>query len=389
MKKVGLYLGAEPGVGGTFQYSQNMLDAVAALPKNEFETIVAYSSTRWQRYLKDYQICARYFRRDFLGRAIAGSLQKGGLPIAVWRALGSVVHAFSRKFIRENCHIWIFPAQENLSYRIRVPAVAAIHDLMHRYEPSFAEVSAGGEYQRREQHYRNVCRWTKAVVVDSEMGKLQVCESYGLPEDRIKILPFTAPKYIYSERPPSEFSKKYALPEKYVFYPAQFWEHKNHKALIRSAKKILSRASDLKLVFVGSKKNGYESTIQLIAELDLKDRVQILGYVPDEDMPELYRRARCMIMPTFFGPTNIPPLEAFATGCPVAVSNIYGMRDQVGHAALLFDPKSDDEISEVMSRLWFDDELCKRLSARGFEQLKQRNQEQFNTRLASILRELT
>jgi len=45
-----------------------------------------------------------------------------------------------------------------------------------------------------------------------------------------------------------------------------------------------------------------------------------------------------MIMPTFFGPTNIPPLEAIAVGCPVAVSNIYGMPHQLGDAALYFNP---------------------------------------------------
>ena len=82
-------------------------------------------------------------------------------------------------------------------------------------------------------------------------------------------------------------------------------------------------------------------------------------------MPEFYRRARAMVMPTFFGPTNIPPLEAFALGCPVAVSNIYGIPEQVGDAALLFDPNSVEEIADCIERLWQDDALCASLISKG------------------------
>jgi glycosyltransferase involved in cell wall biosynthesis len=95
-----------------------------------------------------------------------------------------------------------------------------------------------------------------------------------------------------------------------------------------------------------------------------------------------------MVMPTFFGPTNIPPLEAFATGCPAAVSNIYGMPEQIGEAALFFDPVSDAEISGALLRLWTDDALCEELSARGLTRLAQRDQDCFNQRLLSILRGL-
>jgi hypothetical protein len=51
-------------------------------------------------------------------------------------------------------------------------------------------------------------------------------------------------------------------------------------------------------------------------------------------MPELYRRARALVM----------PLEAFEIGCPVAISGIYAMPEQAGDAALLFNPESVDEM---------------------------------------------
>ena len=102
-------------------------------------------------------------------------------------------------------------------------------------------------------------------------------------------------------------------------------------------------------------------------------------------MPELYRRARALVMPTFCGPTNIPPLEAFVVGCPVAISGIYGMPDQVGDAGLLFDPESVEEIVDCIRRLWTDDRLCAELSERGKTRADSWGPRQFNERLREIV----
>jgi len=93
-------------------------------------------------------------------------------------------------------------------------------------------------------------------------------------------------------------------------------------------------------------------------------------------------------MPTFFGPTNIPQLEAFALGCPVATSRIYGIPDQVGDAALLFDPASVDEIYEALVRLWTDDALCAVLKARGYAHAKRWGRPQFRGRVREIIEAL-
>ena len=143
---------------------------------------------------------------------------------------------------------------------------------------------------------------------------------------------------------------------------------------------------DVRLVCVGAAKNGYESTVALVRELDVEEQVRLLGYVPDADMAEFYRRARALVMPTFFGPTNIPPLEAFATGCPAAVSRVYAMPEQVGDAALLFDPASVSDMANVIRRLWLDDALCRELARRGREGAEQWADSHFAERLGAILR---
>jgi glycosyltransferase involved in cell wall biosynthesis len=93
-------------------------------------------------------------------------------------------------------------------------------------------------------------------------------------------------------------------------------------------------------------------------------------------------------MPTFFGPTNIPPLEAFATECPVAISNAYAMPEQVGDAGLFFDPNSTEQIADAIYKLWTDDNLVEILKQKGIAKNKQWGQKQFSERLEYIIQDV-
>jgi len=178
------------------------------------------------------------------------------------------------------------------------------------------------------------------------------------------------------------------LPKKFFFYPAQFWTHKNHLRLIEAVARLLPEMPDIHLVLCGSKKNAFDAVSRRIHDFGIWNQVTVIDFIPDEDLPAIYRRARALVMPTFFGPTNIPPLEAFEYGCPVAISNIYGIPEQVQGAALLFDPRSVDELVDCMRRLWRDDSLCERLRGDGLKRAAKWGPAQFNARFLEIIREV-
>lgn len=123
----------------------------------------------------------------------------------------------------------------------------------------------------------------------------------------------------------------------------------------------------------------------LIRELELGKNIHHLGYVSDNETRWLYEHACCMIMPSFFGPTNISPLEAMLAGCPVAFSDIYAMRERYGEASLYFDPHNVTEISAVIQRLWTDDNLCHEMIKHGYEQASTWTQTDFEARFLDIL----
>ncbi|MHB8772539.1 MAG: glycosyltransferase family 4 protein [Syntrophales bacterium] len=389
IRKIGLFLSEEPSGGGKFQYSLSLIDAFAALPSQSYEITACYRNRLWSEYLADKGVASVHVPFNLLDRLLTRVWATPYFPPRLIRRISPHIHSAARKMVSLQADLWVFPNHEHFTYQIPVRALAAIHDLMHRYEPRFPEVSASGLYAQREWALRNICQRAKAVLVDSQIGKKQVIDSYAVPPEKIFVLPYIAPHYIYDKPAQANFSHKYNIPSKYIFYPAQFWQHKNHEGLIKALISLKDEIPDLCFIFVGSEKNHYRYLRELVNRSELTKNVLFLDYVPNRDMPEFYRRARAMVMPTFFGPTNIPPLEAIALGCPVATSDIYGMREQLGDAAIYFDPSSTPEIASAVARLWSDDALCSALSKRGLARSAHWGQNQFNHALRNIIETVT
>lgn len=276
------------------------------------------------------------------------------------------------------------------------PFIMAIHDLQHRLQRKWPEVSVGGEWEAREVLFRNAARNARAILVDSSVGREDVLDAYasfGLTEDRVWILPFV-PRRFFSElsrMTVPDVRARFSLPDSFLFYPAQFWPHKNHITIIRALSLMRQRGvHPPAVVFSGDVTGPLRSST--FAEMKdaadvggVGDLVTHLDYVADEEMVGLYSEATALIMPTFFGPTNIPVLEAWECGCPVITSGIRGIREQVGDAALLADPESPAELADAIARIITDSELRKELVRRGRERVGQHTQEDFSRTLMSVI----
>jgi glycosyltransferase involved in cell wall biosynthesis len=273
-----------------------------------------------------------------------------------------------------------------------------IHDLQHRIQPEFPEVSANGEWECRENYYRDAVRHATLLVTDSEVGKEDLLQHYGghgATPNRIKVLPFLPASYLAKDVSNTELERvrtKYVLPARFFFYPAQFWVHKNHGRIVEALGSLRQRGVRITMVFCGShsgelRERNFREVMSRVEALSLGDDVRCLGYVAEEDMSGLYAAAHALIMPTFFGPTNIPVLEAWALGCPVLSSDIRGIREQAGDAAVLVDPRSVHGIADGMHRLWTDEALRVTLAQRGRDRLARYTPADFRLRLADILEE--
>ena len=253
-----------------------------------------------------------------------------------------------------------------------MPYVATVFDLQHRFQPFFPEVSAAGLWDAREQFLSYFLRRAAYCVTGTETGKREIQYLYQLAEPRVQVLPLPTPTFAMDAAPSTiDVRTHFGIDKKYIFYPAQFWPHKNHVNLILALKWLKEqRGLEILLVFCGSDKGNLSFIKRFVEQQGMADQVRFLGFVSKEELVALYRQAMALTFVTYFGPDNIPPLEAFALGCPVIASAVEGAREQYGDAVVHVDPSDPEAIGQAIWNLRSDKRLREKLVAAGFERAK-------------------
>lgn len=234
---------------------------------------------------------------------------------------------------------------ENFNYIIKV------WDLCHRDYMEFPEVNKFREFEGREYVFTNALPKAVKVIAESDLNRANIIRRYNIDESRVISLPMLPSNSVNIskeeyERNYIDVKKKYNIDGGYIFYPAQFWSHKNH-IYILDGLKILNEKYNKKInaVFSGSDKGNLKFVLKKAGELGLEKQIYYIGFVDNKIIPYLYKQALALVMPTYFGPTNIPPLEAFKLECPVLYSNLPGLREQVQGAALLLDLTNPESLA--------------------------------------------
>jgi glycosyltransferase involved in cell wall biosynthesis len=261
-----------------------------------------------------------------------------------------------------------------VAYLTDVPSIYHPHDLQHLHYPEFFSAEA---IRWREKMYRTFCEQAKIVSVTTEWGKRDLMEHYGLPADKIAVVPLAPAVATYRPLTDSEASRLVSdvgVTEPYVFYPAQTWLHKNHLRLVEAVHRARSEAGvDLRLVCSGHLNTHYEEIQKKVRELGMEEIVRFVGFVNADTVRALYQRSRLMVFPSLFEAAGGfgPVFEAFDIGTPVATSSATSLAEQAGDAALIFDPTSIDEMAGAMVRLWDDEDLRAELTRRGHARVEQ------------------
>jgi glycosyltransferase involved in cell wall biosynthesis len=275
---------------------------------------------------------------------------------------------------------------------VSAPYIATVWDLQHRLQPYFPEVSTTGwDWDARERHYRSTLPQAARIVTGTETGKNQIVQFYGVNPENVAVVPLpVADAEPGADRGGAiDVRAKYGIARKFVFYPAQFWPHKNHVNLLLAFDLLRrDRGLELDLVLTGSDKGNLDHVTETVALLGLTARVHIPGFVPKAELRAFYRHAMGLVYPSFFGPDNIPPLEAFALGCPVAAARVAGAEEQLGDAALLFDPADPADIARAISMLQERDELRAELIRRGRALVATRTARSYVAQICRVVDEL-
>ncbi len=395
---IGIFFKHKPSAGGIYQYFLSVMQSIQSVHNGE--NFFLYHCHDLDG-LKDYEqagitICNLSQELDSTSKGVDGFYD-------VWHN-GKKVQFNNRPFSKElenaakkhQIDLMLYTNIERESFECDLPYVTAFHDWTHLTHPEFEEFVSNGVYDQREYINQNSTKKALAIFVDSQIAKIEVMKFYHVSSEQIMVLPFVPPpaaKRVVSKIEKSAVKEKYNLPDQFLFYPAQFWPHKNHENIFKALHYLKSKFSiQVPIVLVGSTDNPWSNLEKLKAlagELGISKQIIYPGYVPDQDIAPLYMLALALVMPTFPGPTNIPVLEALSCGCPVITTDQPALHEQLGDAAEFVDPYQPESIARAILKLCDEKKAGESLICKGHRRLQAWNQEHFSKRLAAIISTVT
>ncbi len=378
LKKIGILAFVNKDAGGVYQYTQSLIDAMAKDEANKYVIFVDSNSGN----INSYNLEVRKVNTSRPNAAVR-ILKAVQLLLLVKSSFLEKV----KKSDYNDIDLFISPRVIMYTQFFAVkPFILTLHDLQEYYFPDFFS------HQERIVRFvttRFLSRKAQKIICESNYVKNDITKFLKIEDKKIVVLPAPPPANVMNiqitEEQKLTVKQKYNLPDNYIFYPAAFWQHKNHIKLVEAFKILLEKHHDLHLVLSGSKQNYYSAVVNKIDELNLKDKVLLLGYVDYADLPYLYLLSRMLTMPSLFESISIPIFEAFALKVPVCASNILAIPEQVGDAALLFNPDDEKDIAGQIDILLGDDKFRKDIGLKGYNRLKQFSHEDYKKKLEAII----
>jgi glycosyltransferase involved in cell wall biosynthesis len=370
MSRVGIAALSIPRYGGTYQYTLAMIEALRRLEEHEY-TIFTAPDIHWY---------------DQLGLPVVRL--PSAIPTAARIAAGSC--GLSRRFgLFSKMDKVIAPIYSPYLLASAAPFAFTLHDLQEKHLPQYFSLR-----QRVWRHTINAMLARAATRVICESGHVgsDIKAFFPAAADKINVIPAPPLTTFRAGSLPEQLQAavraRLQLPAEYLFYPSQFFPHKNHIRLIQAFARISKRHPVCHLLLTGNKVHDYEKVMSAVAVHGLSATVRHLGFLSDDDLAAVYTMATLVVIPTLFESISIPVYEAFTLGAPTCVSNVVALPEQVGDAAVLMDPYSIDDMASKISATLDNADLRRTLVERGTRRVETMTMERYAQQLRSLLAQL-
>ncbi len=242
-----------------------------------------------------------------------------------------------------------------LERQTTLPTFALLADFQHLHLPELFRASEiawrNAEYLKTAERATRVLLFSKAVRADFEKFAPNVAS-----KARVLAPVSYVPDEIYA-RDPKEILQTYALPEKFVYLPNQFWQHKNHLRAFDALRHVRARGENIFVVCTGATEDHrnpayFSEILQMLARWGLREQVVLLGSVPRDDVFALMRQAAFVWNPSRFEGFGLSLAEARAIGKRALVSDLPAHREQDAPCVTYFDPNDAQDLTEKLAGLW-------------------------------------
>ncbi len=156
--------------------------------------------------------------------------------------------------------------------------------------------------------------------------------------------------------------------ENYILYVGSMNPVKNLAGALKAFGKIADKtAADFHVVGTGSGIFGKSTEAAEILKTIPAGRVKFLGHAGTKELISYYRKAACLVFPSFYESFGYPPLEAMACGCPVVASEIPALSELCGGAAVYCRPGDFEDIAKKIMLVINDKNLSQKMIITGLE----------------------
>ena len=352
MPNVAVFFNSKSSSGGSYQMSINNLLALREkFLKNNLKLLV-YSEKK-NKDLDNFNIKYEVINFSIFDKLFAYLTNYIFFKFIINRF--SICSGLEKNLLKKDVSLILFliPDFRQLIFQ-KIKMVSTVLDTCHKDFPEFDELNSFQIFQYRELLNMQILPRSILIITESDELKNKISLYYNIDKKRIISIPNT-PSNLSVNEPTNTFKekikKKFDLEKEFYFYPAQFWPHKNHLLILSSVKMLKEKFNrSINFVFCGfDKKKNKEFINNKIIEFDIQKNIKILDYLTHEEVGCLLRISNGLVMPTFLGPTNMPPVEAWSAKVPVLYSSL--LKSHGKNAALYFDPHSPEELAKRIIEL--------------------------------------
>lgn len=252
---------------------------------------------------------------------------------------------------------------------------ATIHDLIPLTDPDF--YLAGDGNKRAYAKKVNALRRCDFLFSVSDFSKRDAVARLGVDPSKIFVMPLGVEEDFrpgeVSEERRQALLRKHRVNERFVINTSPFEARKNIPGLIAgfaSVSPALRRG--VQLVIAGKMNDQDRDEIQRITAVEglAQGDVILPGFVPDDELIDLYRLCEMMVFPPFSEGFGLPPLEAMACGAAVLASSATSVPEVMGRQDALFDPTDPGDIGRAISNVLNDPSYRDELRAYGPQRAK-------------------
>ncbi len=236
------------------------------------------------------------------------------------------------------------------------PNVTVFHDLQHKVHP---EHFRWFDKPAWDLFLWAAVRRSRLLLADSESTRDDLIRFYHVEPHRVRVAWLGVEEEFFS------LAELRGPVRPYILCASTLHPHKNIERLVRVFGQFRETHPNFQLVLAGMRGFRASEIEALISRLSLESCVRITGWIPRTELYELFRHATAFVYPSTFEGFGLPVIEAMAAGVPLACSDIEPLRSITADGAIRFDPASDEEMLRALLRVVEDDSLVPLARARA------------------------